>query len=306
MPPTILRMVDSVLSFISIPRVDTSGLRPDQLLAGFVLYWNCELTAKVKLSTTVETSVALGETLHTANACCDWISARAWKARTFGQFALNKLTYTGARDKFGLSAQVVVRCIDKVCDAYKLDKKVKRTFWADGALPFDDRILTWNTGKQVISIWTTKGRLRIPFEAGPRQTELLSSRAGRVRSDSPQGIVLPGRDVQCGRAGIRRCRRLSRRRPWRCRDCRYQRRKEVQWRGHQGREASPPPPARQTAKEADPRRKAQTAGTVGQGGPVCHTLTTMSLTRYSGVYGEGKVLDASRGRNPEERVSNDA
>jgi transposase len=137
-----------------------------------------KLTAKVKLSTTAESFPALLDTIHTANACCDWISARAWKAKTFGQFALHKLTYTGARSKFGLSAQIVVRCIGKVCDAYKLDKKVKRTFWADGALPFDDRILTWNTGKQVVSIWTTKGRLRIPFEAGPRQTELLSSRQG--------------------------------------------------------------------------------------------------------------------------------
>jgi putative transposase len=138
-----------------------------------------KLTAKVKLSTMAGSSFsALTETLHTANACCDWISARAWKAKTFGQFALHKLTYASARERFGLSAQIVVRCIGKVSDAYKLDKKVKRTFWPDGALPFDDRILTWNTGKQVVSIWTTKGRLKIGFEAGPRQIELLQSRQG--------------------------------------------------------------------------------------------------------------------------------
>ena len=137
-----------------------------------------KLAAKVKLSTTAESFAALTETLHTANACCDWISARAWKAKTFGQFALHKLTYADARDKFGLSAQVVVRCIGKVCDAYKLDKKVKRTFWPGGALPFDDRILTWNTGKQVISIWTVKGRLKIAYEAGPRQADLLKRRQG--------------------------------------------------------------------------------------------------------------------------------
>ncbi len=135
-----------------------------------------KLTAKVKLSTTAESFPALLDTLHTANACCDWISARAWKAKTFGQFALHKLTYAGARDKFGLSAQVVVRCIGKVCDAYKLDKKVKRTFWPDGALPFDDRILTWKAN--AVSIWTVNGRMKIGFEAGPRQAELLKRRQG--------------------------------------------------------------------------------------------------------------------------------
>ena len=137
-----------------------------------------KLAAKVKLSTDAESFAALRETLHTANACCDWISDRAWKAKTFGQFALHKLTYYKAREKFGLSAQIVARCIGKVCDAYKLDKKVKRTFWIDGAVPFDDRILTWKVNAKSVSIWTIEGRMKIAFEAGPRQAELLKSRQG--------------------------------------------------------------------------------------------------------------------------------
>jgi putative transposase len=43
---------------------------------------------------------------------------------------------------------------------------------------FDDRILTWKTEKQVVSIWTAKGRSKIAFEAGPRQVGLLQSRQG--------------------------------------------------------------------------------------------------------------------------------
>ena len=136
------------------------------------------MTAKVKLSTSAESFARLRETLRAANACCDWMSARAWKAKTFGRFALHKLTYYKARERFGLSAQVVARCIDKVSDAYKLDKKAKRTFRADGAVPFDDRILTWRVDKKSVSVWTIGGRMRIPFEAGPRQAELLRSRQG--------------------------------------------------------------------------------------------------------------------------------
>ncbi len=135
-----------------------------------------KLVATVKLSTTAESFAALTETLHAANSCCNWISSRAWKTKTFGQFALHKLTYAGARQKFGLTANIVVRCIGKVCDAYKPDRKIKRTFRPDGALPFDRHILSWKS--RIISISTTKGRLKIPFEAGSHQKKLLKRRQG--------------------------------------------------------------------------------------------------------------------------------
>ncbi len=137
-----------------------------------------KLTAKVKLVADPDAFTALYHTMQTANACCDWISKRAWKSKTFGQFALHKLCYAAAKKKYRLSAQVVVRCIGKVCDAYKLDKKTKRTFWEFGAIAYDDRILSWDVKGQVVSIWTVAGRLKIPFKAGPRQTELLKSRQG--------------------------------------------------------------------------------------------------------------------------------
>jgi hypothetical protein len=135
-----------------------------------------KLTAKVKLIAGAEALGSLSRTMRTANACCDWISKRAWKTKIFGQFALHKLCYAGAKAKYGLSAQVVVRCIAKVCDAYKLDKKTQRTFWEDGAISYDDRILSWKADS--VSIWTMDGRLRIPFQAGPRQAELLKLRQG--------------------------------------------------------------------------------------------------------------------------------
>ena len=124
-----------------------------------------KLTAKVKLISCAATP-DLKATLVTANACCDWISARAWKTKTFGQYALHKLAYRGARAKFGLSAQMAVRCIGKVADAYKLDRKVKRTFWEYGAFPYDDRILSWDIEGRTVSIWSITGRKRIPFEYG--------------------------------------------------------------------------------------------------------------------------------------------
>lgn len=137
-----------------------------------------KLTAKVKLVTDQGQYAALLETFHQANACCDWISAQAWKAKVFGQFAMHKLLYVKARAKFDLSSQVVIRCMGKVCDAYKLDKKTKRVFRSEGAISYDDRILSWNIGARTVSIWTVAGRQRIAFECGPRQSLLLARRQG--------------------------------------------------------------------------------------------------------------------------------
>ena len=66
-------------------------------------------------------------------------------AGTLGQFALHRLTYGAVRETFGIAAQLTVRCIAKVADAYKLDKKAQRTFAALGAVAFDERILSYNS-----------------------------------------------------------------------------------------------------------------------------------------------------------------
>lgn len=122
-----------------------------------------KLTAKVKLATTEEQAKALLHTLSAANECCDWISQQAWAARQFRQFDIHRAVYREARQKFGLSAQVVVRSIAKVADSYKLDRKTMRTFQPAGAIAYDARILTWHVEQHSVSIWSTSGRLRVPF-----------------------------------------------------------------------------------------------------------------------------------------------
>lgn len=146
--------------------------------AGAFYTGSVKLTAKVKLQTTPFQGDALLRTLKQANACCDWISGQVWETKTFQQFTLHNLAYHPARKRFGLSAQVTVRCISKVADAYNLDKSERRRFRSDGAITYDDRILSWNLGECAISIWTTSGRLKIPFLAGPRQATLLRNRQG--------------------------------------------------------------------------------------------------------------------------------
>lgn len=113
-----------------------------------------KLIAQVRLNPTKEQAKLLKQTIEQANATCDAISELAFNSQTFGQYAIHQAYYSKIRESSSLSAQIVVRCIAKVADAYKLDKKTQRRFKPLGAIAYDDRILTWKTDKQTVNIWT--------------------------------------------------------------------------------------------------------------------------------------------------------
>ncbi|MBC8159573.1 MAG: IS200/IS605 family element transposase accessory protein TnpB [Roseiflexaceae bacterium] len=137
-----------------------------------------KLTAQIKLQPTNEQATALTRTLRAANAACDFISAVAWNTHTFGKFALQKLCYQDVRAQFGLSAQMTVRALAKVGDAYKLDKKAQRTFRPLASIAYDDRILSFNLNELSVSLWTLDRRQTIPFVCGERQRAMLATRQG--------------------------------------------------------------------------------------------------------------------------------
>jgi putative transposase len=139
-----------------------------------------KLTIQLKLLPTPEQADALRRTLETANAACDSISQVAWDTRTFSTFALQKLCYQDVRETFGLTAQMVIRALSKVGDAYKLDTKRRRTFRPTSAIAYDDRILSFALPDSSVSIWTLNKRQSIPFVCGTRQRALLAARRGET------------------------------------------------------------------------------------------------------------------------------
>lgn len=132
----------------------------------------------MKLLPTPEQTIVLRKTLELANTACNYISDQAWEHQTFRQFPLHKLTYRAVRERYPLTAQVVVRCISNLADAYKIDQKTKRTFKSYGAIAFDNRILSYHSERREVSIWIVEGRQRMPFAAGERQLELLRGQRG--------------------------------------------------------------------------------------------------------------------------------
>jgi putative transposase len=138
-----------------------------------------KLIVSLKLQPPPEQAKALRRTLELANEACNAVSEQAWETKTFKRYDLHKLAYHSTRAVFDLSAQVVVRLIAKVSDAYKPDSKTKRVFRRHGSIAYDDRILTFKRDGRV-SIWTVEGRQTVPFLSGEYQRKLLRFRKGEV------------------------------------------------------------------------------------------------------------------------------
>ena len=138
-----------------------------------------KLVANIKLLPTPEQETLLQQTLERCNEACNWLSGVAFETKTFRHFALQKIAYRETRERFGLTAQVAVRCLAKVADAYKIDTDTQRQFRPHSAQPFDDRIFRFLSDEQ-LSIWTLGGRQRISYVCGDHQRRLLAHRKGEV------------------------------------------------------------------------------------------------------------------------------
>lgn len=121
-----------------------------------------KLTLKIKLLPTDKQANLLLDTIKEANTVCNSISNVAWAKRIFNNFKLHHEVYHSYKAAFKLSSQILIRCIAKVADAYKLDKKTKREFRPLGSIGYDSRIMTYKPN-DIVSLWVIGGRIKIPF-----------------------------------------------------------------------------------------------------------------------------------------------
>src|SRR5512143_3571155 len=97
----------------------------------------------VKVETTPEQAEALHKTMHQFNAACNDIAKTAFELRLANKIELQKTVYYRIREQYNLSAQMTVRAISKAVEAYKRDKSIQVEFDLDGAMPYDQRIMSW-------------------------------------------------------------------------------------------------------------------------------------------------------------------
>jgi IS605 OrfB family transposase len=137
------------------------------------------LTLMVKLSPSPDQHTALLATMERVNAACDAIAAVAFREHTANKIRLQPLVYHDIRARFGLSAQLTIRAIAKVCEAYKRDTSTQPTFRPHGAIVYDQRILSWK-GLDHVSILTLAGRQLISLILGGYQAQRLSRLRGQA------------------------------------------------------------------------------------------------------------------------------
>jgi IS605 OrfB family transposase len=113
------------------------------------------------------------------NAACDWISAVAFRERCANKVALQKIVYYDTRARFDLSAQLTIRAISKVVEAYKRDRTIRPRFRPHGAVPYDERIMSWK-GVEQVSLLTLNGRAVIPVVLAPYQAARIDRRRGQA------------------------------------------------------------------------------------------------------------------------------
>jgi len=129
-------------------------------------------TVQCKLQPTKEQWLVLKETLQCFADACNYILQVSRKEKTTNRFKLHKFTYKPIREKFPLSANLTIRAIARVSQAAKRKPRKVRFFRATSA-DYDERIFSYNSYKEQVSLSTVGGRLKIPLNLGNYQRFLL-------------------------------------------------------------------------------------------------------------------------------------
>jgi IS605 OrfB family transposase len=135
-------------------------------------------TVLLKLAPTPDQHASLRRTLEACNAACNAVAEVAFAHHLANKIELQKLVYYDLREQFGLSAQMAIRAIAKVAEAYKRDKKVKSSFRPHGAMVYDERICNFPTVDRV-SLLTLDGRVVVPFRFGVYAEGMMQRRRGQ-------------------------------------------------------------------------------------------------------------------------------
>ena len=136
-------------------------------------------TMLLKLIPTPEQHHALLETMHAFNAACNYVASVAFAEKTANKFALQKVVYGELRTTYKLAAQLAIRAISKASEAYKREKSIQPTFKPEGALVYDERVMSFK-GLLTVSLLTLSGRVLVPFQVGGYQQARLESIKGQA------------------------------------------------------------------------------------------------------------------------------
>jgi putative transposase len=145
-----------------------------------------KLTLQTQLLPERDHADRLKETVERFNEAANWAAGVSFDRKLSNKIELQKVVYRDLREKFGISAQMAVRCIAQVCEAYKRDKTIRPEFRPHAAVPYDQRLMSFK-GPDRVSLLTLEGRILVPVVMGKYQAERYTNAKGQadlvLRSD---------------------------------------------------------------------------------------------------------------------------
>lgn len=166
-----------------------------------------KLTLQLQLLPDAAQETALRATMERFNEAANWIAAQLFARQTTNKITAQQLYYREVRERFGLSAQMAILCIRRVCEAYKRDKSKQPNFRNNAAITYDPRTFRVQKADRV-SLLTIEGRISVPFLMGTYQHERFGFAKGQadlvrrkdgtwfllLTVDLPDGTPIPSTD----------------------------------------------------------------------------------------------------------------
>lgn len=132
-------------------------------------------TIVCKLDPTPEQAVEIDATLHAFAAACNHIANVSRCEKTTNKVILQHACYREIRETFGLSANLAIRAIARVCAALKVPEKTDSTF-EPSSIDYDARIFSFRESDWTFSLTLLNSRQRLASNLGDRQRTMLKGK----------------------------------------------------------------------------------------------------------------------------------
>ena len=128
-----------------------------------------------KLNPTIDQRAELDSTLTAFADACNAIAEVARSIHTTNKVKVQHSCYQEIRAQFGLSANLTIRAIARVCSALKVKSKMHSTF-DPTSIDYDQRIFSFREWDWTFSLTLLHGRVRLEAELTQRQRATLQGK----------------------------------------------------------------------------------------------------------------------------------
>ena len=131
-------------------------------------------TVACKLKVPVKLSDEINKTLEVFAAACEWINDNTPHDLT-SKTKMQKLVYNDVRKKFGLSANLAIQTLRRVCSNRKTARQKKRNVrkFSPTSVSYDARIFSFKEFDYSVSLKLIRSRVRFELDIGNYQKGIL-------------------------------------------------------------------------------------------------------------------------------------